>query len=69
MWSKLITIIIQAIVFPLVDKLWDKFNDYLEREKSKKKDSEAAEAARQKMEEAKTAKEVDEKADDTLSGI
>lgn len=69
MWASILTKLIQALIFPLIDKLWDLFNDYLERQKSKKKDRADAEKARKAMEEAKTASEIDKAADETLSGV
>jgi hypothetical protein len=61
--------LITAIIFPLIDKLWDVVNAYLEKQAQKKKDDKAADDAKSKMDKAKTAKEIDEASDDTLSGI
>ena len=69
MWQKLLVSIVQALVFPLIDKAWDLINSYIEKYKARKKSEADAKAARDKMEKANTAKEIDDAADDTLSGI
>lgn len=69
MWASILTKLIQAIIFPLIDKLWDVVNAYIEKQAQKKKDAKTADDARDAMEKAKTAKEIDEKADDVLSGV
>jgi hypothetical protein len=56
-------------LFPLIDKLWDKFNDYLERQKAKKESDKKADEAKEKMDKAKDEKEVDDAAKDTLNNI
>lgn len=69
MWQKLIIQLITSIIFPLLDKAWDWMERQLEDYKNKKKAEQTSEEASKKMEEAKTAEEIDNATDDTLNGI
>jgi len=65
MWQSLLIKILQALIFPLIDKLWDKVDAYLKAQENKKK----AEAARKKMAAARTREEIDNATDNTLDNI
>ena len=61
--------LLTAIIFPLLDRAWDWVDARIKAYQKKKEDEKVAEDGRKKMSDAKTAEEIDNAADDTLSGI
>lgn len=61
--------LIASIILPLFQKGWAFIINLMKKLGIKKKAKEAADEAAQKMDEAKTAEEIDNAADDTLNGI
>jgi hypothetical protein len=61
--------LLTAILFPLIDRLWDWLDSKIKASASKKKEDKTAEEARKEMDKAKTAEQIDKAADETLSGI
>lgn len=43
MWSSLLVKVLQALIFPIIDKLWDKIDEYLKRKKSAETDRKTGE--------------------------
>lgn len=69
MWQNLLIKLLTAIIFPLLDKLWDWADKAISDYKAKKEAEQKAKEAKEKMDAAKTAEEIDNAADDTLNGI
>jgi hypothetical protein len=61
--------IISNFLLSLFTKLTEVFSKYLVKRNEKNKSDQTADEAKKKMDNAKTGKEIDDAADDTLGGI
>jgi hypothetical protein len=61
--------IISNFILSLFTKLAALLDKYIRKQADKKKSDKTADEAREKMDKAKTSEEIDESADDTLSGV
>jgi len=61
--------LLTALIFPLIDRLWDWLDSKIKAYQSKKKDDDTADKAKAQMDKAQTAKEIDDASNDTLSGV
>ncbi len=69
MWGKILTFIATHFGIPFVLGVLEKLKIWYEEKKTNKKIKDDAKKSRDKMDKAKSAKEIDEASDETLDGI